>query len=86
MCFMYLCTFACSFVPVFMCKGTRASEYMSGRIALVYHYLVDATVLSSDGKGHINSVAASSHVEDLLLQEISAVLLHCSRLRERFPV
>ena len=30
---------------------------------------------SSDGKGHIYSIAASSHVEELLLQESSAVSL-----------
>lgn len=35
---------------------------MRGRIALVYHYHVDATVLSSDGKGHIYSTAVTSHV------------------------
>lgn len=59
---------------------------MSGRIALVYHYHVDATVLSSDGKGHINSIAVSSHVEDSLPQESSTVLLHCSLLQEQSPV
>lgn len=35
---------------------------MSGRIASVYHYHVDATVLSSDGKGHIHSTAVTSPV------------------------
>lgn len=41
----------------------KEEERQSGRMALVYHYHVDATALSSDAKGHINSVAARSHVE-----------------------
>lgn len=58
MCFVYLRTrgsYLC------LCVRERAHERVSGRIALVYHYHVDATVLSIDVKGHINSIAASSH-------------------------
>lgn len=73
-------------VGLYLCLCVRESERVSGRIALVYHYRVDATVLSSDGKGHIKSIAGSSHVEDpvlllLLLQESSTRLF-----QEQLPV
>lgn len=60
-----------------MYEGKR----VSGRIALVYQYHVDATVLSIDGKGHINSIAASIVMRgDPRLQESSAAWLRCCSL------
>lgn len=75
-CICVLCYITCVSVHMWFVRE------VSGRIASVPHYHVHATVLSIDGKGHINSIAASSHVEDPLHQEFSAAWLRCRSLHQ----
>lgn len=78
-----VCRYVCVMLHM-MCVSVHVwfVREVSGRIASVPHYHVHATVLSIDGKGHINSIAASSHVEDPLHQEFSAAWLRCRSLHQ----